>query len=269
MHLLVCPACKMKLTFEAGRRSCCTIPGASALEDGLLVYDPTLEARAPPEMRQRDNAAEGYMQHRKFPTQKDRLRRFIADMRTGKEQAVLDLGCGPGPTTGLLIDAGYHVTAVDFSRRSLRINATSLTKDAEHAVFVQADMRDILFREECADGLMMADFLQHLGDADVQRRFLHKAFAALKPGGWFYLTFFNTNIVNRMKGDVVGSFSNGQIPYRRLSAREVRAMLPGNARVTATAFSNIFHDVWPDRIATALPGAGLLARMVILSGRKA
>jgi ubiquinone/menaquinone biosynthesis C-methylase UbiE len=198
----------------------------------------------------------------------DRLRRFIARARNGKEQAVLDLGCGPGPTTALLVDGGFRVTAVDFSRRSLEVNVASLTKDRERCVFVQADMREILFHENSADGLMMADFLQHLGGTEVQRGFLHSAFAALKPGGWFYLTFFNTNIVNRMKGDVVGSFSNGQIPYRRLSAREVRGMLPENLFVGAPAFSNIFHDVWSDRIATALPGAGLLARMVILSGRK-
>ena len=88
---------------------------------------------------------------------------------------------------------------------------------------------------------MMVDFLQHLGDAATQKDFLHKAFSALKPGGWFYLTFFNTNIVNRLKGDIEGTFADGQIPYRRLSAKEVRAMLPRDVNVDTVDWSNIFH----------------------------
>ncbi len=88
---------------------------------------------------------------------------------------------------------------------------------------------------------MMVDFLQHLGDAATQKDFLHKAFSALKPGGWFYLTFFNTNIVNRLKGDIEGTFADGQIPYRRLSAKEVRAMLPTDVNVDTVDWSNIFH----------------------------
>ena len=92
-----------------------------------------------------------------------------------------------------------------------RMPRDSPGRDAD-VCFVQADLNDTFFVPDSTDVLLMADFLQHLGPEAVQRRFLRNAFEALRPGGRFYLSFFNTNLKNRLKSDINGSFADGAIP---------------------------------------------------------
>ena len=115
---------------------------------------------------------------------------------------------------------------------------------------------------------MMADFIQHLGGLDVQRLFLEKAFGALIPGGWFFLSFFNANLKNRMVNDIRGSFSDGAISYRRLRFSEAQEMLPKNVVVDKILPMNVFHGVAFDRLAARLPFARHFARMMLVYGRK-
>ena len=80
----------------------------------------------------------------------------------------------------MLSEKGFGIVAVDFSMRSLELNNSKST------LFVQADLNDICFVKDSVDGLMMADFLQHLGDLHIQAAFLHRTFEALSPGRWFF-----------------------------------------------------------------------------------
>ena len=179
---------------------------------------------------------------------------------------ILDLGCGPGPTTEFLLQAGYDVVAVDFSIQSLSINAHLCGGMSERALFVHADLNGIEFSDGSVGGIMMADFLQHFGDRKTQAAFLHKIFRALKPGGWFYLSFFNFNLFHRLIGDVEGT--RGGIGYRRMSLHDVRGMLPACIGVERQSVTNIFHGAGLDRIATRLPFASRLARMAVIEGRR-
>jgi SAM-dependent methyltransferase len=195
--------------------------------------------------------------------------RFLSALgRPARGTLVFDLGCGPGPTTKLLAEAGYQVRAVDFSSESLRLNRMACKGIEPQPGFECADLRHYEFPPNAADGLMMSDFVQHLGSPDVQRDFLTNAFSALRRGGWFYLSFFNFNFVNRWKGDRSGTFSEGAIAYHRMTSRERLAMLPADIVVERIAYSNISHDPALDRLLCALPGAGLAARWVIMSGQK-
>ena len=213
-----------------------------------------------PEAIRRDQQAAGYLEHSKFPVQIDRLKRFIATVpRNG---LAYDLGCGPGPTTRMLLDHGLDVIGVDFSRASLAINRQTCPE----ATFVQADLRAVDLEPLSVDGLMMADFLQHLPSAEDREAFLANAFAALKPGGWFYLSFFNVNVVNWIKGDIHGSFAEGTIRYSRLAPAEVLKSLPQNIRVGRVRGMNISHVPAIDRLITSLPVSHYLARMVVITG---
>jgi len=266
--LVLCRACGAPLSFSRdGARQCCNLPQGSALRSGFIIHD-TFDRSAPPdEMIVRDQDAFHYLSHPKFPTQIDRMARFVRSKSEKENGAiVLDLGCGPGPTTGMLLDAGYKVVAVDFSIQSLVVNAQLCGAPPGQALFVQADLHAIEFPECAFDGLMMADFLQHIGSAETQRAFLHKIFRALKPGGWFYLSFFNTSLFDRLKGDLEGT--RGDIPYRRLSLREVRCMLPKGANAENESVMNIFHHPGLDRAATSLPLASLFAAMAAIEGRR-
>ena len=266
---LLCPACGFRLQFDSSStRRCCTRPGGSTLEDSIICYEPDLRSDKP-EAKARDNEAHGYLAHGKFPIQIHRLECFVRRVSAERGSLpVLDLGCGPGPATQILLDAGFAVVGVDFSLQSLRLNAQHSNNRQDRVLFVQADLTRIKFAHGCAGGLMMADFLQHLGDRATQRSFLDQAFKALKPGGWFFLSFLNTNVKNWLKGDIEGFYSGGRIPYRRLTVHEVIGMLPQNVEITEVLPMNIFHSVYPDRFVAQLPLARLLARWMIICGRR-
>ena len=263
--VLRCRRCGAPLRFSAREELLCCGAEGGSWEGGIFRYDPALREAGKPEMHARDRQAEGYLAHSKFPTQIHRMRRFIASVSPPADGLpVLDLACGPGPATGMLRQAGFPVLAADISYRSLEVNRDT----ADPAVaFVHADLTNMKFVDGSVGGLMMADFLQHLGAAEAQRGFLRNAFTALKPGGWFFLSFFNVNLKHRLRANIEGSFGV-EIAYRRLEPREVVGMLPPGVEVRQTSFMNIFHEPLPDTIASVLPFARHLARMAILTGRK-
>ncbi|HOJ15222.1 MAG TPA: class I SAM-dependent methyltransferase, partial [Deltaproteobacteria bacterium] len=45
--------------------------------------------------------------------------RLISELNLTGNERILDLGCGPGLYTKRLSDAGYDVTGMDYSRRSI------------------------------------------------------------------------------------------------------------------------------------------------------
>ena len=256
--LMICPRCRGPLRFQDGHRLCCELPGGPVRVGNILIYEPEISS---PEMIVRDRQADGYLSHVKLPTQIHRMRSFIAGLPSAA-RPVLDLGCGPGPATEMLTAKGFEVVAVDFSRRCLELNK------ARGALFVQADLRDIRFAKDSVDGLMMADFLQHLGGPEVQKQFLQKAFDWLAPGGWFFLSAFNANIKNRLRADIDGAFAGGKIRYRRMTPADVLGILPPTVKVDEVRPMNVFHRPKLDDFATRFPWARLLARMIVLTGRK-
>jgi SAM-dependent methyltransferase len=100
--------------------------------------------------------------------------------------SVLDLGCGPGLYASRLAQAGFYVTGVDYSRRSIA-----------HAVqFASEHNLDITYRYE--NYLELADENQYdaafliFGDfcplnPGQRAKLLHNVQRALKPGGKFVL----------------------------------------------------------------------------------
>ena len=263
---LLCPNCHDTLRFNGRTRLCCADDGPF-LDENILIYETPGVKEISSEIAARDRQAKGYLLHAKFPIQIFRIENFIeAQKKESTSFPILDLGCGPGPTTALLTRNRFKSVAVDFFLQSLRLNA--MDNPSADALFVKADLNIIEFAPECAGGLMMADFLQHLGTHEMQKQFLHKAFKALVPGGWFFLSFFNINLKHRLSGNIEGSFSDGAIPYRRLSARDVTKMLPASIAVTKIIPMNIFHTVAADRLAAKMPFAQHLARMMVLCGKK-
>lgn len=269
LNTVHCPDCGSLSWKNTGKEMVCLVCNHQVLfKDGILMLTPDEKIEGN-EAETRDKQASGYLQHIKFPTQRDSLDSFLKLLPESlKTRTVLDLGCGPGPSTELLRMKGFkHVVSVDFSMKSLSINKNSLP-DSKENIFVRADLNQVSFAEQSCGVLMMTDFLQHLGDWNAQKAFLGNAANALEIGGEFYLSCFNMNIKNYLRGDVHGAFSNGAIPYSRIHHKEVVKMLPDFLTVDEFYPMNIFNAPLPDSLARRIPGAFFLGRMLVVTGRR-
>jgi len=269
-NILFCPICSsnsLKLVNNKLVASCCN--KIFKIEDNqIIIFDNTLLSI--PEVRTRDSQAKGYLLHSKFPTQISRMQKWMSTIpKKLLDGIILDLGCGPGPTTKMLLEIGSRkILSSDFSINSLRINKDICQNHAAKPIFILQDIRNIKLIKNSISVLVMADFLQHITDENERVVLLNKAFNSLIPGGYFFLSFFNINIKNYLKNDIKRSFASGTIKYERLNYKEVISSLPSNVIIDRVIPMNISHHALIDRLLCALPFSNLFSRMVVIQGRK-
>lgn len=98
---------------------------------------------------------------------------------------VLDVGCGPGAVSSLMIDRGYEVVGVDYSERAIAF-ARTLVPDASFHV---ADVRDLGALEPGSSfgAATCIEVLEHVPPSDRINVFEGVAHL-LSPGGVFVIT---------------------------------------------------------------------------------
>jgi SAM-dependent methyltransferase len=111
---------------------------------------------------------------------------IIEILELSPEDAVLDLGCGPGLYTARFAQQGLQVTGVDYSRRSIDY-ATYYAR--EHNLDICYRYQDYLTLEDSQEYdvvlLIFGDFC--VLAPDKRDRLLKNVLRALKPGGYFIL----------------------------------------------------------------------------------
>jgi hypothetical protein len=68
--------------------------------------------------------------------------------------------------------------------------------------------------------------------------------------------------------DIEGTFAGGKIRYHRVSPSRIVSMLPSTAHIESVRPMSIFHRPFLDNIVTRFPFAYLIARMIVVTGRK-
>jgi SAM-dependent methyltransferase len=112
------------------------------------------------------------------------------------DKKILDLGCGPGLYAKQLADAGYDVTGIDFSKRSIEY---ARNQDQQSTYIYQnyleldyADTFDAVILVYCDYGALTPD------ERKILQGKIHKA---LKPGGLFILDVFTDKYLsNKFNG---------------------------------------------------------------------
>lgn len=268
-NVILCEKHAVPLTLDSQvNEARCSLGCGFAYNEGIVDMLGLDQRMRHSEIEARDRQAKGYMAHSKFPTQVRRFEEFISILPDWlKTYPVLDLGCGPGPTTAMLTDAGFAPLSIDFSRESLMLNAAM--RPSSRALYVCCDLNRIELAKHSCGVAVMADFLQHLGSAEAQRILLRKVANALIAEGKFFLSFFNFNLKNRIKRDRVGTFAEGKIGYQRSTAQEMFRLLPPELKVTDVIPMNIFHRPNLDRLAASIPLVSrALSRMLVFIGHK-
>ncbi len=132
--------------------------------------------------------------------------KWIASL--GKGGALLDLGCGPGIYAELFDDAGFRVTGMDYSKRSIEYAKASAEKREKRITYVQQNYLSLTYEEEFdVVTLIYCDF--GVLAPDIRRRFLSKIFRALKPGGLFVMDAFTQGTLREFNEQRTISYENG------------------------------------------------------------
>jgi len=105
---------------------------------------------------------------------------------------VLDIGCGAGHNSRLLIERDFEVVAIDFSERALEVCG----REAPGARRQCVDVRDGLpFADECFE-LIVADLSLHYFEWETTTAAVRRVGSCLVPGGVFAARFNSTGDVN-------------------------------------------------------------------------
>lgn len=115
--------------------------------------------------------------------QRYRIRKVLAIYDPGKEERVLDLGCGWGTFGFALAPRVREVVGVDFSEKSIAICRSRLEREPRPNLrFVRAEAQDTGLDAESFDLVIAADLLEHLYP-DQTREVLAETRRLLKRGG--------------------------------------------------------------------------------------
>jgi len=141
---------------------------------------------------------------------------------------ILELGCGDGKTVSMLVQKGYRVTAVDFSRHAALLCRNACPHPDRAGIFI-ADIRQIPFRNESFNVIIASHITGHLNRAG-RRQHACEVYRLLAPGGVMYFRDFSTGDFRFGQGEETeeGTFlkKNG-ITTHYFTDDEVRSLFDG------------------------------------------
>lgn len=124
------------------------------------------------------NNAQSYADWAKAPS--TRLRAFLALLPP--DGSILELGCGAGNHSAVMLEAGFAVRATDGSPEMAEIASRRLGHPVEAMMFHQLDAQDAY------DGVWASACLLHVPREELAG-ILGRIHRALKPSGAFYASF--------------------------------------------------------------------------------
>ena len=142
---------------------------------------------------------------------------------------ILDLGCGSGRDSKLLLDRGYEVVAIDGSRELCKVAADYTGIDVVNTTF-QDYQTDLQF-----DGIWACASLLHVPINELQL-IIHKYVGMLCEGGVFYMSFK----YGEFEGDRNGRFFTDMTEKR---LHEIIDQIPGAVIIS----ENVTGDSRPGR----------------------
>ena len=131
------------------------------------------------------------------------LERHFPENRTNETYKILDIGTGPGFFSIILAEAGYQVTAVDYTEAMLEEAKKNAGALARRITYCQMDASHLAFADETFDAVLIANALHIMPRPE---KALAEIYRVLKPGGQLFAP----------------TFVHGEVPRTRLRMLAMR-----------------------------------------------
>ncbi len=106
-----------------------------------------------------------------------------------KNDKVLDIGCGNGRLSDILIDKNIQYTGIDFSKELINIAKKERKNNGN---FIQANALSLPFKDNSFDVIFSIAVLHHIPSKENRLLFISEVNRVLKPEGIFIVTTWNT-----------------------------------------------------------------------------
>jgi SAM-dependent methyltransferase len=120
---------------------------------------------------------------------------FIEDIfqSTHKPKKILEIGCGTGNYTRILLERGYKITAVDISENMLK-----MAKEKCACKFIKGDIRDISINDKFDACIAMFAVMDYVTENSDLVKVFSNIYKQLKPNGVFVFDVWNGLAVLRL-----------------------------------------------------------------------
>ncbi len=123
---------------------------------------------------------------------------YITDQVSLTDKRVLDVGCGGGILSEALTKAGAHVTGLDLSKASLQTAKMHLFESRLSVDYLQQSIENFAHEHPGSqDVICCLEMLEHVPNP---KSIIEACLAALKPGGWLFLSTLNRHPKAMMLG---------------------------------------------------------------------
>jgi len=120
---------------------------------------------------------------------RDLLEKYVPSVETSSGVKAIDLGCGTGQYTALLLDKGYHVVAVDCSSKMVQATVEKLSCHNGRLKTVESDILDLEISE--GNFTVVTSFSSVVNHISDWESFFDKISGLLAPGNLLIFDFEN------------------------------------------------------------------------------
>ncbi len=188
---------------------------------------------------------------------------------TLKNKSVLEIGCGQGSHTQLLVEAGCDVTAIDITARAVSLTKQRLALNGLRANVSEMDAEQMKFPDSQFDFVWSWGVIHHSAHTD---RIVSQVARVLKPGAEFRFMVYNRQAFDSymkivrglltgkaLRGmcmaDILSFYTDGYVA-RFYTKRELRTLIEDNTlRIGSLSVLGQTSELLP------LPGKGSLGQL--------
>ncbi|MFX1534863.1 MAG: class I SAM-dependent DNA methyltransferase [Promethearchaeota archaeon] len=146
---------------------------------------------------------------------------FIEDIfkNTHKPKKILELGCGTGNYTQILLERGYEITGVDISENMLEIAKEKCTCN-----FIRGSIRDISINDRFDACIAMFAVMGYITENSDIVKVLNNIRRHLKPNGLFVFDVWNGLAVLRILPELrIKVIENDEVKILRIADPKLRS----------------------------------------------